>query len=174
MHRLTQANRAGLTLIEMVVALVAACIVLLATAIIVVFGQKSWGRTLQQANLQRDASYAMLKMEELIRNASTKPQYDAGGQGVKIDPDANWIHFWFVPARKDLEYQLKGEPNQTLLGGIVKNATFGEDPCLVALRLVDPNVDPNKAVVINLWLQNGDCIADLNSTTMMRNYSAGP
>lgn len=56
-----------MTLMEMMLALIAACIVLLATAVIAVFGQKSWDRTLQQVNLQRDASYAMLKMEESIR-----------------------------------------------------------------------------------------------------------
>jgi Tfp pilus assembly protein PilW len=169
MHRLTQTNRAGLTLIETMIALIAACIVLLATAIIMVFGQKSWSRTLQQANLQRDASYAMLKMEESIRGASTKDPPDAGGTGEKVYNNAGWIHFWFVPAQMNLEYQLNGQSEKTLLAGIVKNATFS-DPN----KYVDPNIDPNKAVVIDLWLQKGDCNIQLRSTTMMRNYPVGP
>jgi prepilin-type N-terminal cleavage/methylation domain-containing protein len=156
MHRLIQANRGGLTLIEMMVALVAACIVLLAMSTIMVFGQKSLNRTMQQANLQRDASCAMLQMESSIRNAAGV-NIDTGSQGMTIDPNANWIRFWFVPAQKNLKYQLKTRPEQTLLKGVVDVVTF--------------NMDPNtqKAVVLDIQLHNGDCEARMVSTTMMRN-----
>jgi Tfp pilus assembly protein PilW len=161
MRRLTQADRAGLTLIEMTVALVATCIVLLTTAIIMVFGQKSWNRTLQQANLQRDTAYAMLKMKLSIRSASDV-HIDADSHGMTIDPNAEWMRFWFVPNQKNLEYQLKGGPEQTLLDGTVKSVTFNMDP------------NTNKTVMVDLHLQNGICEASLLSTTMMRNCPAGP
>ena len=161
MRRLTQTNRAGLTLIEIAVALVAASIVLLTTAVIMVFGQKSWNRTLRQVNLQRDASQAMLEMRLLIRGA-TGVRIDADGRGMTIDPNTEWVRFWFVPNQKDLECQLKARSERTILDGVVKGVTF--------------NVDPNtkKTVTVDLQLENGGCEARLLSTTMMRNYSAGP
>jgi hypothetical protein len=145
----------------MIIALVAACIVLLATAIIMVFGQKSWDRTLRQANLQRDASYAILKIKVLISGAANV-HIDADNQGITIDPNADWVRFWFVLNQKDLEYQFKEGAEETLLDGVVKGVTFNVDP------------HTNKAVMVDLQLQNGDCEAQLSSTTMMRNYSAGP
>ena len=148
-------------LMEMIIALVAACIVLLATAIITVFGQKSWDRTMRQAGLQRDASYAMLKMKVLIRGAANV-HIDADNQGITIDPNADWVRFWFVPNQKDLEYQFKEGLEETLLDGVVEDVTFNVDP------------HTNKAVMVDLQLRNGNCEAQLSSSTMMRNYSAGP
>jgi hypothetical protein len=148
---------AGLTLIELVVAFSTACVVFFATAIIMVFGQRSLNHGWQQANLQRDASYAQLKIKQSIRGA-TQATLDEDGNGVKIFHAAGWIRFWFVSGPKDLRYQLEGEDERTLLDGVVENATF--------------NVTGSK-VTVNIELQNGDCEALLATTTMMRNYSAG-
>lgn len=149
---------AGLTLIELVVAFSMACIVFFATATILVFGQRSLNHGWQQANLQRDTSYAMLKMKQSIRGA-TLATLDGDGNGVKIFHTAGWIRFWWLPGPKDLLYQLEGEDQQLLLDGVVDNADF--------------NVDGSK-VTVGLELQNGDCEAQLSTTTMMRNYAAGP
>jgi Tfp pilus assembly protein PilW len=149
-----------LTFVELLVALSAACIVLLATAVMLFFGQKSMTQGWQQANLQRDAEYAMRKITRSIRHA-TLTQLDADGKGVTIYQDATWTRFWFVPAQNDLQYQLEGESEQTLLDGVVKNASFQLDP------------PANKTVTVNLELQNGNSKAALLSTAMMRNYAAG-
>jgi hypothetical protein len=99
----------------------------------------------------------MLKMKQSIR-VGKQAVPDADGQGVKIYHAAGWVHFWFVPGQKDLRYQLEGEPEQTLLDGVVNVATF----------------DVNSTTVeVDFELQNGDCEAQLSSTTMMRNYPAG-
>jgi prepilin-type N-terminal cleavage/methylation domain-containing protein len=155
---LIRPTHSGLTLIELMVAIGIGCIVLLSTALILVFGQKSLNHGLQQATLQRDASYAMLKAKQSIRTG-TQAVLDADGQGVKIYHTAGWIRFWFVPGQKDLRYQLEGESEQTLLDGVVNVATFEVDSTT------------HKTVTVGFVLQNGDCEARLSSTTFMRNYS---
>ncbi len=161
MRRMTVTNRAGLTLVEMMVALVGALIVLLATAIILVFGQRSLNHGWQQANLQRDAAYVMLKVKQSIRTG-TKAELDGDGRGVKIYHNAGWIRFWFVPGHKDLRYQIEGAEEQTLLNNVVQNATFEVCPTT------------HKTATVAFELQDGDCKTQLSSTTLMRNYVAGP
>jgi type II secretory pathway component PulJ len=160
MHRITAKTRAGLSLIEMLVAIGIGCMVLLALAIILVSGQRSMDRTLQQADLQRDASRAMLKMKRFIRSA-TNAEVNADGNEVTIYYASRWIRFWFVPARKELQYQLQGENEQMLLDGIVENAAFEIDPT------------NNKTLNVDLELQNGYNETKLSSVTMMRNCTAG-
>jgi prepilin-type N-terminal cleavage/methylation domain-containing protein len=160
MRKLTQTNRTGLTLIEMMIALAAACIVVLTTATILVFGQKSWNRTLQQASLQKDAAQAMLEMRLLIRSASDV-RIGGNGREMTIDPNTEWIRFRFIPEQRDLVYQRKARSEQMLLDGIVEGVTF--------------NVDPNthRTVTVDLQLRSGSSDIRLLSTTMMRNYAAG-
>ncbi len=146
---------AGLTLIELVIAFSAACIVFLAASIILVFGQKSLNRSWQQANLQRDASYVSLKIKQSIRGA-TSAALDDDENGVTIYHAAGWIRFWWLQGPKDLRYQLNGEDEQTLLDGIVDNAVF--------------NVDGSK-VTVGLELLDGNCQTSISSTTAMRNYA---
>ena len=146
-------------MVEMIVALASACIVILATSIIIIYGQRSLDQGYQQMNLQRDASYAMLKMKQSIRGA-TQAQLDEDGNGVKIYHNTEWIRFWFVPGTKNLLYQLEGEEPQELLGGIVESATFAID-----------SVKQN-TVTVYLGLKNDDCEAQTSSTIMMRNHGA--
>jgi hypothetical protein len=149
---------AGLTMIELVVAFSAALVVFFAAATILVFGQRSLNRGWEQANLQRDTSYAMLKMKQSIRGA-IGATLDEDGNGVKIFHAAGWIRFWWLPGPKDLQYQLDGEAEQTLLDGVVDNVIF--------------EVDGNK-VTIDLELVKNNYQTHLSTTTMMRNYAAGP
>jgi Tfp pilus assembly protein FimT len=149
---------AGLTLVELAIAFATAAIVFFATGTIMVFGQRSLNRGWQQANLQREASLAMLKMKQSIRGA-TNATLDEDGNGVKIYHSAGWIRFWFVPGPKDLRYQLEGEQEQTLLDGVVEQADFA--------------VDASK-VTVDLALLEDDYEARLVTTTMMRNFTAGP
>jgi hypothetical protein len=145
----------------MMVALAAASIVLFATAIIMVFGQRSLNRGWQQANLQRDAAYAMLKVKQSIRTGN-QAVLDEDSQGVKIYHNAGWVRFWFVPAQKDLRYQIEGEEEQTLLDNVVETATFEVDSTT------------HKTATVAFELRDGHCETQLSSTTLMRNYAAGP
>jgi type II secretory pathway pseudopilin PulG len=149
---------AGFTLIELIVAFSMACVVFFAAATILVFGQRSLNRGWEQANLQRDASYAMLKMKQPIRSA-IGATLDGDGNGVKIFHTAGWIRFWWLPGPKDLLYQLEGEDQQLLLDGVAKQVYF--------------TVGGNK-VTIDLNLEKNNYQTRLLSTTMMRNYAAGP
>jgi hypothetical protein len=148
---------AGLTLIEMVVAFSAALIVFFATGIMMVFGQRSLNHGWEQANLQRNASYAMLRIKQSIR-AGTLAQLDEDGRGVKVYRPAGWIRFWFVPAQRDLRYQLEGEEERTLLDNMVESMTFEIDS------------DSHKTVTVGLELQKDNCEARILSTTLLRNY----
>lgn len=156
MKRKKTKNRAGFTLVELIIALAAACIVLSATAIILIFGQRSLSHEWQQVNLQRDASFAMQKMKQSIRSA-TKAQLENDGNGLRIYNDAGWIKFWCVSGQKNLLYQLKDEDPQTLLDGTVKSATFVIGGAA-------------NTVTIDLDVKSGDCETQITSTTMMRNF----
>jgi type II secretory pathway pseudopilin PulG len=152
-------RRFGLTLMEILVALAAASIVILATAIILVFGQESYNRTWQQANLQRDAANTMLRIKQSIRNA-TSVQIDSDTLGIKIFRPTGWITFRYVAGQHNLQYQLEGEEERTLLSGTVSNATFSTD------------TSSHKTVTVGLELTQGYCTAKMTSTTLMRNYGS--
>jgi Tfp pilus assembly protein PilW len=156
MRRKRGKNRAGFTVVELMVGLSAALIVFFATAIMMVFGQRSLNRGWEQANLQRDASYAMLKVKQAIRGG-VMAQLDGDGNGVKIYHAAGWIRFWYVPAHKDLRYQFEGEEERTLLDGVVSSATFAIDPVT------------SKTVTVGFELQSGGSETQMSSTTLMRN-----
>jgi hypothetical protein len=149
--------RSGLTLMELVVAMAAAVIVLFATAIVLVFGQRSYNHGWRQANLQRDAAYAMLKIKQSIRDA-TSAQLDEDGLGVKIYRPGGWIKFRFVNGSNNLQFQPEGEEEQTLLKGTVLDAAFEVDTV------------NHKTVTASLELADGDCQARISSTTLMRNF----
>jgi type II secretory pathway component PulJ len=160
MRKSSVKNRTGLTLLEMMIALGIGCIVLLTIAIVLIGGQRSMDRTLQQANLQRDASQTMLKMKHFIRTA-TSAEVNPDGNEVTIYYAGGWARFRFVRTQKDLRFQLEGEEEQTLLDGIVDIAAFEIDPA------------NNKAVNVELQLQNDAGEIRLLSTTMMRNHTTG-
>jgi Tfp pilus assembly protein PilV len=161
MNKITKKNQTGLTLPETMIALTAGIIVFLATASVLVLGQKSWNREWSQANLQKEAAHAMLKMKQSIRNGN-KAELEGDGTGVKIFYTGGWIRFYSVSTQKDLRYQLDGEDEKTLLDGVVDSATFEVDP------------DTQKTVKVGIQLQNGNCTAGLVTTTMMRNYTQNP
>ncbi len=158
MSKMTPTNRTGLTLIELMVALVVGLIVMMGTTSLLAFAQKSWNREWDQAALQRDVARAMLKVKQSIRSG-THAELDEDGNGVKIYHTGAWIRFWFVPGQMDLRYQLEGEAEQTLLDGTVQDATFEID------------ATNHKTVTVGLELQKDNCEAQLSSTTLMRNYS---
>ena len=150
-------SRTGLTIIELLVAAAAMCIVVFAAGIILVFGQRSWNQGLRQAGLQRDAAFAMLKMKQSISSGKLT-QLDADGLGIKIYQDTGWIRYRYEQGENDLCYQIEGQEEQTLLDGIVEDVTFE----------VDPNT--GKMVLVDIELQKEGSRTRLSSKTMMRNF----
>ena len=143
-------------MVEMLVAIAAASIVILATAIILVFGQQSYNRSWQQACLQRDAANTMLRIKQSIRNA-TSAQLDDDELGIKIFRPTGWIIFRYEQEQNDLRYQLEGEEERTLLDDKVSDATFEIDTI------------SHKTVTVGLELTKDYCTAKMKSTTLMRN-----
>jgi prepilin-type N-terminal cleavage/methylation domain-containing protein len=152
-------KRFGFTLVEMLTAVALGCIVILATALVMVFGQQSYNRNWQQANLQRDTANAMLRIKQSIRVA-TASVLDADNEEIKIFRPTGWIIFRYEAGQKDLRYQLEGQEEETLLDGTVSNATFAID------------ASNHKTVTVNLQLTKGPCKTKMTSTTLMRNYGS--
>jgi prepilin-type N-terminal cleavage/methylation domain-containing protein len=153
-------SQKGLTLIELVIAIVAGAIVVLAAGIVIVIGQTSWNETWKKVNLQRDASYAMLRMSQSIK-AATSAAADVNGPVLNIkikDPNTGTIKtitFSYVADTNNLQCQIGGQP-QTIINGEVKDLQF--------------NVVGNNTVTIDLSLKKDDAQAHFKSTVMMRNY----
>jgi Tfp pilus assembly protein PilW len=143
----------GLALIELMMASVAATIVVVAAGTILFVGHTYWNKAWTKANLQRDASYAMLRMSRLIR-AAKSAQPDSDGKALTINTEAGQTRFFTVA--EDEKLTLKAETDVvTSMNDKVQDLQF--------------NVDGNK-VTIDLTLKEGDLQTHSVSTVMVRNY----
>jgi len=148
-------SRKGFTLAELIVAIVASAVVVLAAGIVIVIGQTSWNQTWKKVNLQRDASYAMLRMTRSIQ-AATSAEKSPNGRVLYIPKQSNPnITFSYVADTNNLQCQIGGQ-TQTIINGEVKDLQF--------------NVVGNNTVTIDLSLKKDDAQAHFISTVMMRNY----
>jgi prepilin-type N-terminal cleavage/methylation domain-containing protein len=148
-------SRKGFTLIELMVAIVAGAIVVLATGIIIVGGQKSWNETWKKVNLQRDASYAMLVMSQSIKKA-TSAVADANTRSITItDPAGGTTIFAWSNGTDMLRRWVGTNPPSTIIDD-VQNLQFKKD-------------DVNDTVTINLRLQEDNVQTYFVSTVMIRN-----
>jgi Tfp pilus assembly protein PilE len=139
----------GLTIIELAVAIVTSIIVVLAIGIIIVFGQTSWNQTWKKVNLQRDASYAMLRMSQFIQAARRVESTDDKVLSIN---DGSTV-FSYVEDTNDLQRQT-GEQSEDVVNGKVYNLQF--------------NVQGN-TVRIDLTLRDGNVETRFVSTAMKRN-----
>lgn len=144
----------GFTLIELATAIPAALIVLIASGTVLVTSQNFWNNSWEKTNLQRDASYAMLKMNHHIK-AGTSAETENDCKAIKIYKDANWIRFFLEQESKDLKCEIEGRQPETIISGNVKELQF--------------SIDSNK-VRINLTLKKDGLETHLVSEVMIRNY----
>ncbi len=151
-------NRAGLTIIELMVAMISASLVVLATGSILMFGQRSLNRQWQHVNLQREVSNTMLEIKHTIRGANKALLEAEDGLAVRIYNSAGWTRYMFSPETKSLLYQKQDQEEQTLLDGLVESASF----------VIDSTT--NSTVTVTIKLQQGEYQAQATSTINMRNY----
>jgi Tfp pilus assembly protein PilW len=146
----------GFTLIELTIAMFTGTIVILAAGVILFFGQKSWNNAWKRANLQRDASYAMLRMCRSIK-AGASAQMEGSGEGLRIYTGGNWTRFYVAPGatKLTLNSEIEGNNSETILDDRVEALQF--------------NVADN-TVRIELKLREDNLQAHFVSTVMMRNY----
>ncbi len=149
-------SQEGFTLVELMIAIAAGAILVLAAGIVLSIGHTSWNKAWKKVNLQREASYAMLSMSRPIK-AGTSAQVEDGGKTVVIYEDANSIRFSQPDGTNDLQCQAGGQP-YTLINGKVESLLF--------------TIDPNKpsTVTIDLKLTEDGAQTHFVSTVMMRNY----
>ena len=153
----------GFTLIELTIAMLIGAIVILAAGMILFYGQKSWNNTWKRANLQRDASYAMLSISRPIK-AGTSAQVEGNGEGLRIynDKEGVWRRFFVQPAANNL--MLKSEIVE-IAGDNSISKTILDDK-VEALQF---NVT-GTTVSIDLKLREDNLQTHFASTVMMRNY----
>jgi len=153
----------GFTLIELTIAMLIGAIVILAAGMILFYGQKSWNNTWKRANLQRDASYAMLSISRPIK-AGTSAQVEGNGEGLRIynDKEGLWRRFFVQPAANNL--MLKSEIVE-IVGDNSISKTILDDK-VEALQF---NVT-GTTVSIDLKLREDNLQTHFASTVMMRNY----
>ena len=146
-------SQKGLTLTELVIAIAAGVVLILAAGVILFIGQIFWNQAWKKANLQRDASYAMLRMSHSIK-AGTAAEVADDGKTVTIYRSGDYIRFFWVEGQRDLKSQIEGNP-EIIISDKVEDLQF--------------NVEGNK-VTIDLELKEDDAQTHFISTVMMRNY----
>lgn len=144
----------GFTLIELIIAIFTGSIVILGAGTILFFGQKTWNSTWQRASLQRDASYAMLRISRPLKSGRFA-ELDSGGEAIKIYREKDWISFSLDRADKNLNCTIEGGNPRTVLKGNVEDLQFkiADNTVRVELRLREDNLQTHFV-----------------STVMMRNY----
>jgi len=144
----------GFTLVEVMIGIAAGAILLLAGGTALVGGQRFWSNALIKANLQRDASYAMLRISRSFKEGISA-QLDDYGRILRIHRKAGWIEFYSPQGTNDLYCQIEGQDPQTIISGGVENVTY-------TLQ--------NKLLRIDVWLKKDNSQIHYVSTVMMRNY----
>lgn len=146
----------GFTLLELTITTLTGAIVIVAAGIILFFGQRTWNSTWDRANLQRDASYAMLRITKDIK-AAASAQVEESGKALKVFNGTDWVRF-FTESGGSM-FTLK---RQTSAGG---SETVLEDNMEDVLFTVT-----GSTVTIDLKLKDYNLGTHFASTVMMRNY----
>lgn len=147
-------RRKGFTLPEVMAGAVASIIVLLSAGAVLQSGHRSWNRGLRTVNLQREASYGMLRLSRPIK-AGVSATVEGDGTVLKIYRENDWITFSCPDGSNALQCQIEGQDPETVINGIVEDVAF--------------SVEGNR-VTVDLKLKEGNLQTHFASTIMMRNY----
>ncbi len=146
----------GFTLLELTITMFTGAIVIVAAGMILFFGQRTWNSTWDRTNLQRDTSYAMLRMTKDIK-AAASAQVEDGGQGLRVFNGTDWVRFFTASGGSMLALmrETSGGGSQTVLEDNMEAVLF--------------NIT-GSTVTIDLKLKEYNLGTHFASTVMMRNY----
>jgi len=146
----------GFTLVELIIAMFTGTIVIVAAGMILFFGQRTWSNTWDRTNLQRDASYAMLRMVRDIK-AGASAQEEDSGNALKVFQGGDWVRYSTVSGGSMLALRREtgGGSSDTVIEDSVEAVQF--------------NVTGN-TVTIDFKMKKYNLETHLASTVMMRNY----
>jgi len=145
----------GLTLVELATAIPAVLIVLVAVGATLSAGHTSWNTSWSKTNLQRDASYAINRINHYIKGG-TFAETENEGKAIKIYNGDDWTRFFLEQDSKDLKFEIEGQEPKTIINNSIKDLIFVVD---------------SKKVKTNLILKNGNLETHLVSEVMIRNYA---
>ncbi|MDD5328029.1 MAG: type II secretion system protein [Phycisphaerae bacterium] len=146
-------SQKGFTLLELMIAMMVSAIVILAVGVVLFTGQGFWNEAWKKVNLQRDASYVMLRMSNSIKSA-TSAQTESAGSALRIFGGSGGDVVFSKVGPNELRYQIGQQP-QTVISDKLEALQF--------------NVQGNE-VTIDLKLKQDESQAHFVSTVMMRNY----
>ena len=144
----------GLTLVELIIASVAGVIVILAAGTVLVSVHRFWYTAWERVNLQRDASYAMLRIGRSVR-AGISAELENDGKAIKIHREANWIKFFLDEGSNDLKCEVEGVGIHTIIDDNVEDLVF--------------TVEADK-INIDLKLKKDNLQNHFTSSVTIRNY----
>ena len=147
-------SQKGFTLIELIIAAAAGAILVLAAGTVLFIGHTSWDKAWKKVNLQREASYAMLRMSGPIK-AGSSAELENDGKAIKIYREGGWIRFFLDENSSDLKCEIEGQENETIITDNVEDLQFNA---------------ADKTVGIDLKLKKDNFQNHFTLTVMMRNY----
>lgn len=147
-------TKKGFTLVEILITIMVASILIVSAGIVLAGGHTIWNNGLKRANLQRDASFAMLKINRLIRQGHNAVLED-DGKSLKITNESSWIKFYHDENADNLILEAQDELPVTIVEGTVDKLEFKTQP---------------KIVTVTLTLKQDNYEIAYISTVMMRNF----
>ncbi len=142
-------NKKGLTLVELMVAVIVLSIFILAVGTIVITSWKFWNSGWEQVRLQRDASYAFARIERIVRSGNSATVL-GGGSGLQVTEGGTTYIF-----------QLSGDVLQLTTGGNTEDVASGVNNVNFLIA--------GDTVTVTLALQDGNSYADFRTTILLRN-----
>jgi len=94
----------GLTLIELMTSMVAGMIV----------GNRHWDKAWEKVHVQREGSYAKMKISRSIRGGISA-ELESSGKAIKIYRKTDWIRFFLDADNKDLKWEIEVGTPQTVV-----------------------------------------------------------
>lgn len=146
-------HNAGFTMVELLVALVAASILAITTGITLVYGHSGWHRNNAAMELQRDATLAMYRLSRAVRGASA----------ADVTTSASQLTIQTTQFRVN-GYHLLYDPNT----GIDGDEVVIVDGRLKTFTVTSLAAGTGVSIILELQNQNGDEITITNATTAFR------
>ncbi|MBN2594457.1 MAG: prepilin-type N-terminal cleavage/methylation domain-containing protein [Sedimentisphaerales bacterium] len=155
----------GFTLVEILIAVLASAIVILAAATCLVIGHRILGKAWRMTILQRDAALVMDMLVRPVKECTSTEIHEGGRTIIVSDRFGSWQSFSFRPEENEIYRQFEEQEPYPMLQSLPRLDTTG--PCRVENLIF--NVQENR-LEIYMELKKDDLITHLASTVTMRNY----